>query len=109
MAHREYYGVDAPVIVHTLSSLGAVFIALRFLPTSIPGALMAHKLWPTGISALAAAAWMLTSSLWMKKKVMHSLLDQRRWRGDEMVLDVGCGRGLVAVEAARRVPQGRVH
>ncbi|MGI4756373.1 MAG: class I SAM-dependent methyltransferase [Janthinobacterium lividum] len=52
---------------------------------------------------------MLFSSLWLKKRVMRSLLNQRSWRGDEAVLDVGCGRGLVAVEAARRVPHGRVH
>jgi len=40
---------------------------------------------------------------------MRSLLDQRRWRGDERVLDIGCGRGLLTVEAARRVPNGKVH
>ncbi len=40
---------------------------------------------------------------------MRSLLNQRSWRGDETVLDVGCGRGLVAIEAARRVPRGRVY
>ncbi|MGI4827168.1 MAG: class I SAM-dependent methyltransferase [Janthinobacterium lividum] len=45
----------------------------------------------------------------MKKKVMRSLLNQRHWLNDETVLDVGCGRGLVAIEAARRVPFGRVH
>ena len=52
---------------------------------------------------------MLLSSLWLKKRVMRSLLNQRRWAGNETVLDVGCGRGLVAIEAARRVPEGTVH
>jgi ubiquinone/menaquinone biosynthesis C-methylase UbiE len=40
--------------------------------------------------------------------VARALLDARAWRGDETVLDVGCGRGLVAVNAAKRVPRGRV-
>jgi arsenite methyltransferase len=109
MANREYYGIDAPGVVRTLGLLGIVFVACRFLPNSIPGASVAHKLWMTGLSALAAAGWMLASSLWIKKGVMRSLLNQRRWRGDEIVLDVGCGRGLLAIEAARRIPDGRVH
>jgi arsenite methyltransferase len=109
MADRENYGVDAPGVVRTLLLVGIIFISCGFLPNSFVGASIGHKFWPTGISALAAAGWMLTSSLWMKKGVMHSLLDQRHWRGDETVLDVGCGRGLVAIEAARRVPQGRVY
>ena len=109
MAIREYYGVDAPGVVRTLGLFGIVFLACGFLPNSIPGASIAHNIWPTGVSMLAACAWMLASSLWIKKRVMRSLLNQRRWRGDETVLDIGCGRGLVAIEAARRVPYGRVH
>src|SRR5437879_9944504 len=36
------------------------------------------------------------------------LLDRIPWRGDERVLDVGCGRGLLTVAAAHRVPNGSV-
>ena len=109
MAHRENYGVDAPGAVRLLGLFGLIFLACRFVPSRFPGAALAHALWPTSVSLLAACGWMLVSSLWLKKRVMHSLLNQRSWRGDETVLDVGCGRGLVTVEAARRVPQGRVH
>ena len=107
--NREYYGIDAPRVVCTLGLLGIVCVGCRFLPNIVPGASIAHNCWMTGISALAAAGWMLTSSLWIKRRVMRSLLDQRRWRGDEKVLDIGCGRGLLTVEAARRVPNGKVH
>jgi arsenite methyltransferase len=109
MADRENYGIDAPGVVRALGLLGIILVAYRFLPNDIRGALIVRKFWPTGISALAAAAWMLASSLWIKKRVMHSLLNQRQWCGDETVLDVGCGRGLVAIEAARRVLHGRVY
>jgi len=36
------------------------------------------------------------------------LLDEVSWRGDERVLDVGCGKGFVTVAAALRVPHGSV-
>ena len=109
MADREYYGIDAPGAVGAMGILGAVCVACALLPNSMHGASIAHKFLPTGIGALAGAAWMLVSSLWIKKRVMRALLGQRRWRGDEAVLDVGCGRGLLAIEAARRVPGGKVH
>ena len=35
------------------------------------------------------------------------MLDAVRWRGDEIVLDVGCGRGALSVGAARRLVGGR--
>jgi SAM-dependent methyltransferase len=35
------------------------------------------------------------------------LLDRIVWRGDEQVLDVGCGSGVMLNGAARRVPRGR--
>jgi hypothetical protein len=53
-----------------------------------------------GIPMLVASAWMLVSSLWLKKRVMRRLQDERAWLGDETVLDVGAGRNLVATEAA---------
>ncbi|ADW70591.1 class I SAM-dependent methyltransferase [Granulicella tundricola] len=109
MKDREYYGIDAPGVVRTLGIVGALFLICGVLPKSVPGAAVIHNFWLSGVSLLAACGWMLASSLWLKKRVMRALLDQRRWLGDEVVLDVGCGRGLVAVEAARRVPRGRVH
>jgi Methyltransferase domain len=35
------------------------------------------------------------------------LLDQLPWRGDERILDVGCGRGLLLIGAAKRLVSGR--
>jgi SAM-dependent methyltransferase len=107
-ATREYYGIDAPTVVRNLFLGGILLLGFSMLPNDVAGASFAHALRPTGISLLFATAWMLASSLWIKKAVMRSLLGLRDWHGDEQVLDVGCGRGLVAIEAARRVPQGKV-
>lgn len=37
------------------------------------------------------------------------LLDELRLSGDEVVLDAGCGSGIVTESLARRLPRGRVH
>jgi ubiquinone/menaquinone biosynthesis C-methylase UbiE len=39
--------------------------------------------------------------------VWDRVLDDLRLRGDETLLDLGCGRGAVLLAAAKRLPQGR--
>jgi arsenite methyltransferase len=54
------------------------------------------------------AASMMWSSRYGKLRRREALLDRLDWRGQEQVLDIGCGRGLMTVAAARRVPHGHV-
>jgi arsenite methyltransferase len=42
-----------------------------------------------------------------KLSVWKDLLDELDLRGDELVLDIGCGRGAVLISAARRLHKGR--
>ncbi len=61
-----------------------------------------------GAAAVAgSAASYLYSTGPGKRAVWTRLLDELDLRGDEHVLDVGCGRGAVLMLAARRVPAGR--
>ena len=57
---------------------------------------------------LLGAGGMLFYSRVGKLALRERLLDKIPWRGDERVLDVGCGRGLLAVGAAHRVSSGTV-
>ncbi len=43
-----------------------------------------------------------------KLSLRERLLDRIPWRGDEKVLDVGCGRGLLTVAVASRLSSGSV-
>jgi arsenite methyltransferase len=43
-----------------------------------------------------------------KLQVWDEILDGLRLRGDEQVLDIGCGRGAVLTAVARRLKSGRV-
>jgi len=115
---REDYGIDAPTVVRNLTLAG---ILLLIVSLGTAALLQLHLIGPstlarilrgnglvTAIICLVMAFWMIASSKWLKQRVCRALLDARAWRGDEAVLDVGCGRGLVAIAAARRVPRGRV-
>lgn len=58
--------------------------------------------------ALVQLAVYLYASLHGKFVIWESLLDDAQLRGDERILDLGCGRGAVTIAAARRVPHGMV-
>ncbi|GLQ98031.1 class I SAM-dependent methyltransferase [Dyella mobilis] len=102
------YGLDAPPVVRNLV-LGSLACWLVFALNA------AHRLpiivnglqWP-GLSLAIGALAMIWSSHYGKLRRREKLLDHLDWRGDEHVLDIGCGRGLMAVAAARRTPRGRV-
>jgi SAM-dependent methyltransferase len=114
---KENYGQDAPGVVRGLALAGVVLLfAARssgrggLWLTNLSGPIEALRptAIATGLGLVLMALWMMISSRWLKQIVLRQLLDSRQWRGDERVLDVGCGRGLVAIGAARRVPNGRV-
>lgn len=102
--HQGDYGVDSLPVVATLLSLGLV---------AISAGLSSHGWWRipgivVGLYVLLAGFGMLHYSARGKLALRERLLAQLAWRGDEQVLDVGCGRGLLAVAAARRVKRGNV-
>jgi ubiquinone/menaquinone biosynthesis C-methylase UbiE len=57
--------------------------------------------------ALFMFAYMLWASLVVKVRGRDEILDLITWTGHEQVLDVGCGRGLLLVGAARRLTTGK--
>jgi ubiquinone/menaquinone biosynthesis C-methylase UbiE len=57
-------------------------------------------------AALAAALWMITARQ-LRERMRRRMLDSVAWRGDERVLDVGCGNGFLLVEIAKRLTTGR--
>jgi len=98
---RAEYGIDAPGVVLTFAVLGAAGLwlgatARPLRGLAIPGAVFA-----------AEAVLMIWSSRFGKRRVVRRMLDALGLGADARVLDVGCGRGQVLIEVAKRLPEGR--
>ena len=104
------YGLDAPGVVRTMALIAfALIIAsitLRFASSPSTRALGRTLLWPGGSFAITPVL-MILSSRFGKLRARDRLLDALVFRGNETVLDVGCGHGLMLIGAAHRVPRGR--
>jgi SAM-dependent methyltransferase len=108
------YGIDAPGVVRNLALIGAAGLVLAAISVFVlfplvPGlaiALANMGFW-AGLSFLTVAAIMVWGSKFGKLRLRDRLLDAIPWRGDETVLDVGCGRGLLLLGAARRLRTGK--
>src|SRR5262245_8617937 len=109
-AERLDYGLDAPGLVRgfllggaALGTLGVVLIAwMRTGIAAIGGGILAL----TGVVFVAEGLLMTWSSRAGKFHERDALLDGLRLRGDETVLDVGPGHGLLLIGAAQRLPRG---
>ncbi len=110
MPQKPDYGIDAPGVVRNLLVIGAALIVSGFLfPTIHIGNVIIlwsrSAFWPGG-SCLLGGILMLLYAKWGKFRHRDMMLNMVRWRGDERVLDVGTGRGLLLIGAARRLTTG---
>jgi len=104
------YGIDAPHVIRNLFIASAAGFALPlFVPLIKIGPVTIDTsgfIWMGGMCGLMAA-WMLLYSMYGKLRHRDRILDMIVWKGDEMVLDVGTGRGLLAIGAAKRLTTGK--
>lgn len=113
-ASRADYGIDAPPVVRNLivgGVLGLLIAAGIHVAGGDQQAGLLRSLFRTGLFAgtawIATALHMIYGSRVRKLRLRDQLLDELKLRGDEVALDVGCGRGLMLLGAAKRLPRGR--
>jgi ubiquinone/menaquinone biosynthesis C-methylase UbiE len=108
------YGIDAPHAVRNAALAGSVALVvglgLSFMRSPCQSMLIniARILgFFIGAILLPLAGAQILFSKVGKLRERDRLLDSIPLRGDETVLDVGCGRGLLLVGAAKRLRTGR--
>jgi arsenite methyltransferase len=106
-AREPDYGIDSPAIVCGQLIAGLLAIALAFLKPRLLGLQIWWVEVAAGISFLQGALGMLHYRKIGKLKLRETLLDTIPWRGNEAVLDVGCGKALLLIGAARRLVTGK--
>lgn len=97
---KARYGIDAPYAP-------AAMIAGALACTGLTVFAHADHLWITAVILLALATVYLHTTLRGKFLVWRELLEDVALRGDERLLDLGCGRGAVLLLAAGYLPNGR--
>jgi arsenite methyltransferase len=111
---KANYGIDAPEIVARFGLLGLCCCAVA--AAAIFGAGKLFPLWlryfappaiTIGVTFLAQSLVMLWGSKVGKLQLRDKILASISWRGDERVLDVGCGHGLMLIGAAKKLGQGK--
>ena len=109
MSSRADYGIDSPGIVAGLFVLGGIGLgaALALHLVGDPPWWVEITLVAAGIYFLLAAGGMVYYSKVGKLGIRDQILESVPWRGGELVLDVGCGRGLLLIGAARRLSTGK--
>jgi SAM-dependent methyltransferase len=103
---RPDYGLDAPPVIYGYATAAAAGIVLI-----IVGILLGiAALWGVGIYLLALAVLVAGPMVYSSKRgKIHArdrLLASLGLRGDEDVLDLGCGSGLMLLGAAERLTSG---
>jgi SAM-dependent methyltransferase len=112
-SRKGNYGMDAPGVVRNLTLMGIGFLILGIAALSVRGPLQpAGQVVGTILLAgfligIVETLYMVWSSKVGKFRACERLLDLVYLRGDERVLDVGCGRGLVLIAAAQRLTTGK--
>ena len=109
MERRGEYGYDAPYALVAFSALGAVSVvaAVAVLWSQRSGHLARIMGFYSAFFLGNALSFFYTTRRG-KFRVWDEILDGLHLRGDERVLDMGCGRGAVLTAVARRLSTGRV-
>jgi SAM-dependent methyltransferase len=110
---RGAYGFDAPYAPLLMALGGAFLLALSAWSVwsgdtnSTPRAITTFAPGAAGLWLFLNAGFFVYATRAGKFAVWTELLDRLDLKGDERLLDAGCGRGAVLLMAARRLPSGR--
>lgn len=107
MTAKADYGIDAPGVIRNLALCGAAIVVCRlFTPAIKLGPVVITNFIWSGMGFLFPAAMMLLYSKVGKMQHRDRMIRMAALKGNEDVLDVGTGRGLLLIAAAKRLSSG---
>jgi arsenite methyltransferase len=107
---KPVYGWDAPGIMVGFIGAGVALVSGGLLLAYLQPVALSHAIGRVlsliGVVPLLLGLAMLQYGLGGKLRTREAMLDFVAWRGDERVLDVGPGAGLLLVGVAKRLTRG---
>lgn len=105
---KPNYGIDALPVIRNLALVGLAGIVLFLLSFAV-NFLVAFRYMFFGffLSFSITALLMILYAKFGKFRHRDRMLNMINWRGDEQVLDVGTGRGLLMIGAAKHLNSGK--
>jgi arsenite methyltransferase len=100
LRRRGSYGIDAPLMPVSLACLIVLYFVLAISTGSA-------RSWLAVFVLSAIEAWHFDFTFRGKFVLWAELLDRLKLRGDEHIVDLGCGRGAVLLMAAQHLTTGR--
>src|SRR3954451_7565062 len=97
---RGSYGFDAPLAPALLTAMAVLYVVLAIISGT-------RKFWVSAAFILAVDALYIYTTRRGKFVARAELLGRLNLRGDERILDLGCGRGAVLLLAAQHLTTGR--
>jgi arsenite methyltransferase len=108
---RPDYGIDAPHVIRNLVLTGLAVIILCSIFRKVTIGSVTLLLFP---GLLWSGGWIMAGGVMMylyskigKFRHRDRMLNQVNWTGNERALDVGTGRGLLLIGAAKRLTAGK--
>ncbi len=106
---KAQYGFDAPGVMRGLLAVGLGGVGLGWIAAVLADGWLEVAAVTLAVVAgvpLVLGLSMVGYGLIGKHRMRNHMLGLIHWRGDEQVLDIGTGRGLLLIGAAKRLGRG---
>jgi len=105
------YGIDAPGVIRNLLLIGVLLLPLGWFVPKLRVGPLTFVIGPAalfaGCALILEGILMIAYAKWGKFRHRDRMLRMVDWKGDESVLDVGTGRGLLMIGAAKKLSTGK--